>query len=85
MVIKILTPRRVADVHFPLPIKAIMLVDKESPEVVRTRAGDGLHGGNSILDEGGGVLPKNKLGSRPRKLRMARHWKVFIIVKWIIH
>jgi len=80
-----LTPRRVTDVHLPVPIKVIIPVGKESPEVVRACARDGLHGGNSILDEGGRIFPEQEYRSRPRKLRMARHRKVFIIVKWVIH
>jgi len=80
-----LTPRRVADVHFPVPIEAIILVGKEGPIVVRTCARDGLHGGNSILDEGGRAFTEKKHCGRPRKLRVARHRKVFIIVEWIIH
>ena len=78
---KTLTPRRVADVQFPDPTEAIILVDEESPKVVRTRPRDGLHRGNSILDKGGGIFPEKEHGSHLRKLRMARHWKVFIIVK----
>ena len=80
-----LTPCRVADVHFPVPIEAIILVGKEGPVVVRACARDGLHGGNSVPDEGRRVIPEKKHSGSPRKLRMARHRKVFIIVEWIIH
>jgi len=80
-----LTPRRVADVHFPVSIELIILVGKEGPVVVCSCARDGLHSGNSILDEGGRVFAEKKHGGRPRKLRMARHRKVLIILEWIIH
>ena len=80
-----LTPRRVADVHFPVSIEVIILMGKEGSIVVRACARDGLHRGDSILDNGGRVFTEEEHGRRSRKLRMARHRKVFIIVQWIIH
>ena len=66
-----LTPRRVTNVRLPLPIEAIILMGKEGPEMVCSRAGNCLHSGNSVLVEHGRIFPEQKHGGGSRKLRMA--------------
>lgn len=46
-----LTPRGVANVQLTFPVKAIIPVDKESPEIIRPCARNGLHGRNPILSK----------------------------------
>ena len=53
-----LTPRRVANVYLPIPVEAIIPLRKEGSEVVRARARNGLHGGNSILAEDRRAFPE---------------------------
>lgn len=53
-----LTPCRVANVHFPVSVEVVIPVSKHGPEVVRARARNGLHGGNSILFEDRRVFPE---------------------------